>query len=326
MALDKEIAHFFWHGTLTKMEEVCVQSFVEKGFDVRLWSYNNLHIEGATSYDARLVLPEEDLTKYKYKIGPLHTEGNNDHVSITAFCEAFRLHVMDKFGGWWFDADCFCLKTEQEFKKLKQGKRLVSGLMTFNQDIRANGAVMYADKETRTKLVNKLNSLCEYYNYTFPQWGVIGPDLVDLFALEENLYEELSTSDVFYPIHFLEMDYFTEPELLIRAKARIKNSYVLHLWHTQHFLGNVNKVDESTPSLIQEIYNGEYTPNVRPDTVITRWYADKRKRYVDICKLYNEVLQRPADRDGMIHYYSSDLPICHIKDILTNSDEYRNLQ
>ena len=64
----KEIANMFWHGELSKLETMCIKSFVKNGFDVKLWSYNNLKVDGAESCDARLILSEEHLTKYKQQL------------------------------------------------------------------------------------------------------------------------------------------------------------------------------------------------------------------------------------------------------------------
>jgi mannosyltransferase OCH1-like enzyme len=57
----KEIANLFWHGELTMLEITCIKSFVQQGFHTKLWSYNNLSVDGAESCDASLVLPKEKL-------------------------------------------------------------------------------------------------------------------------------------------------------------------------------------------------------------------------------------------------------------------------
>ena len=97
-----EYANFFWHGaSLSLQEYICISSFVKNGFKVRVYSYNNLTIpEGAELSDASEILPVTDLRKYTQA----GMSGN-----LAAFSDAFRYHLIDKRGGWWFDTDVICL-------------------------------------------------------------------------------------------------------------------------------------------------------------------------------------------------------------------------
>ena len=33
----------------------------------------------------------------------------------SSFANIFRLELLNKYGGWWFDADCICIKNVQDF-------------------------------------------------------------------------------------------------------------------------------------------------------------------------------------------------------------------
>ena len=107
--MKKIIAHFFWHGNLSLYEYSCIGSFVKNDFDVIVWSYDKLLLPpGAKNKDANDVLSKELLFKFEMPKGNLG--------SIAAFSDLFRLEVIKKFGGWWFDTDCICIKDQKFFQ------------------------------------------------------------------------------------------------------------------------------------------------------------------------------------------------------------------
>jgi hypothetical protein len=246
--MEKELAHFFWHGEISKLESNCIKSFVKNNFNVKLWSYTNIKIDGAESCDARLILPEEHLTKYQQNfsnkiMGP----------SLAAFGDAFRYDVIYKYGGWWFDTDCYCLVDQIKFRELREGRDLVAGFEYSNYI--ASG-IFYAKKRAAKILVNNLNKVCEKYNYNFPGWGAIGPRLFTETFLHANHPSVLILPPyVFYAILWNEMNLFLKKERLQEAKERIKDSYITHVWNTLFKNLNIDKNNPEEGSLLYELYN-----------------------------------------------------------------------
>lgn len=99
--LEREVAHFVWHGTLSLYEIKCIESFVKNNFEVNLWSYDKLENvpNGATLRDIREFLPEEHKFKYKQKhpFG-LEQDSNKQYANLAMFSDAFRIMVLKQFG------------------------------------------------------------------------------------------------------------------------------------------------------------------------------------------------------------------------------------
>lgn len=322
--MNKEIANLFWHGDLTEFERVCIKSFVKKGFHTKIWSYTNIQVDGAESCDARIVLPEEHLTKYKQHHFDIDSRSSKEmHSSLAAFSDAFRWNLINKFGGWWFDADCYCLKSSEEFKRLRQNKPFISGLQRHTDPTVACGA-FYANQQIATKLVDRLNSLCQTYNYQFPEWGIIGPLLISDVVQSEDLLYCILSPEKFYSIESESTNYYIDPALKNVAKSLIVNSYVTHIWHSMLALNNVDKNNAPENSLLKEFYTDSYVNNSSPNTQEIVKYNMSLERYIQISKLYKTILNRWGDTNGISHYSGSKLSYSEIENIFKNSEEYKS--
>jgi hypothetical protein len=322
--MNTEIANLFWHGELTKFEKTCIESFVKQGFHTKIWSYTNIQVDGAESCDARLVLSEEHITKYKQKYFGITNGTTQYHASLAALSDAFRWNVVNKFGGWWFDTDCYCLKSSEEFKKLRENKPFVSGLQKFESPSVACGA-FYANQQISTKLVERLNSLCQIHNYQLPVWGMIGPLLISDVVQSENLLECILSPDKFYSIESQSINYYTDPALKDKAKSLIVNSYVTHIWHSMLISTNIDKNNPPKNSLLEEFYNNRYVNNSAPDAETISKYKTSLERYIHVSLLYKKILNRPGDFDGITHYVESQFSYDKIENIFKNSEEYKRL-
>jgi hypothetical protein len=320
--MKKEIAHLFWHGELTKLEKVCVQSLVSQGFDTKIWSYNNIQIEGAESCDARLVLPEENLTKYKQRHFKINDGTKDFYSSMAAFSDAFRWNVVNKFGGWWFDTDAYCLKSSAEFTKLRENKPLVAGLQD-HVCPSVNSGIFYADYNTSLKLVQQLDQLCTAYNYNFPDWGMIGPLLISDVIQSNDLQECVISTENFYSIEYNQFNNFVAPELRELSKTYITNSYVSHIWHSQLGLHNIDKNNPPDGSLLKEFYDGIYTNNTIENFEVISKYKVSLARYIEVSKLYKKILDRPGDVVGIGDHVKSNLSYNQIEQVMINSEEYK---
>ncbi len=217
MSIDS--ANFFWYGTSLSLQEyVCIASFVQKGFKVRVYSYGELDLpEGAVLADAAEILPNTDLGKYTHAGMP---------ANITAFSDAFRYNLLKRNGGWWFDADVFCLANADKFSEIIKNKsRNISvGFESLNY---INNAVLYFDDE---QLLNKIILELENAGTEFG-WGAIGPRLITRVIDELKLNEFVDPAGFFYSIHYDDLRRMYDPSSLEWCKAVSANSYTLHLWN-----------------------------------------------------------------------------------------------
>jgi hypothetical protein len=323
--MKKEIAHLFWHGELTELEKVCVQSFVKQGFDTKIWSYTNVQIDGAESCDARLVLPEENLTKYKQQHFKI-TDGSKEfYSSMAAFSDAFRWNVVNKFDGWWFDTDVYCLRPSEDFTKLRENKPLVACIQD-HECPSVNSGVFYANKNTSAKLIQRLDNLCNYHNYSFGEWGVIGPLLISDVIQFYDLQDCVISTENFYSIEYTQFNNFIDPKLKEISKSYITNSFVSHIWHSQLGLHNVDKNNPPEGSLLKEFYDGSYTNSTSENVAVIANYKTSLERYINVSKLYKKILNRPGDVVGIGAHVKSKLSYDEIEKIMMNSTEYKKPQ
>ena len=105
----------FWTGKpLSRMERAALQSYVNVGYTVHIYTYNPLnefkkqvpsrHIK---VHDAREILPEEQLFQYD---GRAEIGKRDDAYSYLPFSDLFRFTMLHKNGGAWIDLDIFMMR------------------------------------------------------------------------------------------------------------------------------------------------------------------------------------------------------------------------
>lgn len=222
-------AHFFWHGQLTLYEYNCIRSFVLKGFDVNVWSFQNLNIpSGAKLCSASDIVQEE-------KIHNFTMDGKKN--SLAAFSDYFRLVLLKHESGWWFDADCICLRSVDEFNQLTKNSSFIVGK---ESEQYVNNAVIFSNSNVVTQLLHNAELLCTKLKNNF-SWGEIGPKLLTSFVNENNLEITVLSEKYFYPIHYKDALTILDPNLTKLIEENTKHSYTLHLWNEVLRKKNVNK-------------------------------------------------------------------------------------
>lgn len=94
--------------TLSPLELLCIQSFMDNGFSFQLWTYTPGNInapEGCIIRDANEIIPAENIFRYT-KINK-HGHGKG---SYAGFSDIFRYRLLYQHGGIWTDMDITCLK------------------------------------------------------------------------------------------------------------------------------------------------------------------------------------------------------------------------
>jgi hypothetical protein len=103
----------FWTGKpLSRLERAALQSYVNQGHAVDIYTYNPIaefkkrvpdspHIR---VYDARIILPESALFQYA---GRADIGKRDDAYTYLPFSDLFRFTMLHKYGGTWMDLDIF---------------------------------------------------------------------------------------------------------------------------------------------------------------------------------------------------------------------------
>lgn len=179
---ERQIAQFLWvEGSLSTMERLSLQSFLNNGYEVHLYHYGDIvgAPEGVVMKDGNDILSSDNL----FEATGLARS------SYTAFSDYFRYHLLFKKGGWWFDTDFVSLKllpqpTELLFASTWEGasgsKAVGCAMWTRPGDERFRWLITECEKlvkvepvlfiETGPKLVQRLVAEHGLERYVAPWW------------------------------------------------------------------------------------------------------------------------------------------------------------
>jgi hypothetical protein len=233
-ALPTTVINMFWHGApLSRLERLCMSSFIAHGHDVHLHVYEEPKgVPTAVQLlDANRVLAERHLFR--------HTKSG----SIAAFADWFRFVLLHEQGGIWVDTDVVCLKP------LRYSQPLLFGWQ--DQQI-INNAVL--GLPAHHELAAWMIDCCEYPNRVRPYdkrrtrrrklkrrlfqgnargniaWGENGP-LGFTQAARHLGYDHYALPFWhFYPVHFLNWRSVFDAGLQENPHL-IAGSNALHLWN-----------------------------------------------------------------------------------------------
>ena len=221
-------ANFFWVGDLTMYELANFQSFQEKGFIVNIWTYlddrkNSINLDLLDKYNiknAQHILDVSLLDKF--------TQGNQKR-NMSSFSNIFRFELLKKYGGWWFDADCICLKKVDEFINLATRDEFIIGREY--KDYTGSSVLFFNDKTILDMIIEEAWERIEEKNYNF-YWGEIGPNLISEIFLRENLMQNTLNENYFYKISAHKFDlFFKKKNATFDIDTFLKDSYVAHYWN-----------------------------------------------------------------------------------------------
>ena len=104
MSTEFEVNSYWGGGPLSRLEVLCLTSFIRNGARYNLFTYEEPDDvpEGVTLRDASKILPAERM--FLYPAGTLN-EG-----SLSGFSNLFRYTLLQDNGGWWVDTDVCCLR------------------------------------------------------------------------------------------------------------------------------------------------------------------------------------------------------------------------
>jgi hypothetical protein len=162
-----EVAQFLWIGSsLSKIEQLCLQSFVDHGYAVHLYVYDEVAgvPAGVKFCPAETVLPRSRIFTYQQGFG---------RGSYAGFASLFRYHLLHEKGGWWFDTDFISIRRRPTPHDL-----WIATSHEGRAGILANNCALYAPP--RHPLIARLRDRAEAILRDDPpiHFGQIGPCLL----------------------------------------------------------------------------------------------------------------------------------------------------
>lgn len=159
---EEVIFHCYWNGDLNEKHLYSIMSFylfnvVNKGNKIILWIENNeenKYNEEISKYASILKFSQPDidnntfLQDYKY-----------DKTNSCIYSDFVRFLILYKFGGVWFDLDCFCLRSFDPLFANFGEEICVYEWATENYP---NGAILISLKKNDEKLKSNISYMLEY--------------------------------------------------------------------------------------------------------------------------------------------------------------------
>ncbi|HKU13767.1 MAG TPA: glycosyltransferase [Steroidobacteraceae bacterium] len=225
--------HMFWHGPpLSRIERLCMSSFVANGHTVQLHVYEEpQHVPaGVTLCDASQVLPRDALF--------VHRESG----SLAVFADWFRYRLLAERGGLWVDTDVVCLRpfthAGPEIFGWQDQSTINNAVLGLPPDHalarwmvacceRPNRVLPYDSRRMRRR---KLTRRLLGRGRAASTWGETGPAGLTAAARHLGCESHAVPFWHFYPIHYL--NWRTVFDTGLRDNPALTDgSYALHLWN-----------------------------------------------------------------------------------------------
>jgi hypothetical protein len=204
-------------GRLSRIEQLCVASFLALGHRFHLYVYDEVRDvpPGAVVCDAAGILPPDAL--YKSRSG-LSGRSMSTHSNL------FRYKLLAERGGWWVDMDVIGLRP------LPGASADVAG---WEDHQNVNTAVLHAP--VGSQLMEAALREAGRYERSSGE-GMTGPRLITRLLRELGRLDSALPVHCFYPVHWSEFRRVIEP-----GQPLPSESYTLHLWN--QFWGR-NRLDK----------------------------------------------------------------------------------
>lgn len=236
MARVREVGTLWIGGALSWMEQLCLQSFVDAGQRITLFSYEDIPNvpEGVIRRSGREIIDTDDFIKYERKD------------SFALFADWFRVHMIAQNPGLiWVDTDVYCHRPMDYESDYVMGFELPGST-------RVNNAVLGlpAESDLTKALISFMDDryaippflkpgLREEYaaaaaagtpvHVSAQPWGVWGPMMITHFVRELGLLDKVQPLDAFYPVPFPDRTKMIRDAAKVEAELTERTT-ALHLW------------------------------------------------------------------------------------------------
>jgi hypothetical protein len=206
----------FWHGApVGPYQLVCLASFVQRGYQVELFSYDrSLEVPHWIALrDAREIYPTDHVLKYQIEFG---------RGSPALHANLFRYAMLHRLGGWWIDLDVVMLRevapqTELFFARLTETDRRV------NQAVLKFPAGHPLLAEARDECIDLGESVAV--------WGETGPTLITRLIEQHGLAAAVRSWQQVHPIPWNDLLALFDPARCQEVQERCGQSDFLHLFN-----------------------------------------------------------------------------------------------
>lgn len=230
-----EFVQSLWIGdSLSKVEQLCIKSFLDNGHDFHLYVYNDTKNlpQGTTVCNANDIIPKAEIFTIKTGWG----KG-----SFAGFADVFRLALLSKQGGWWVDMDIICLRKFD----MKQDVVICSSYEGEYGSLANNCVMKFPKCHFAIEYCLEELKKVDLPNMNF---GLAGPLLVQKAVNELNLKDKVVNYFYFNPINWKNVGElvlgkmnkinvlketfrpYLKPNTMGGRSIR-KDSYSLHLWN-----------------------------------------------------------------------------------------------
>ena len=231
-------------GSLSKMEQLSIQSFLDHGHEYHLYVYGPVqHVPtGAIIKDGNDILPKTDIFTYK-------------NGSYSAFSNLFRFTMLYKKGGYWADTDLICVKKldiDTPYVFVSEPNN------TYNKNIPTSCLIKMPKNSSIAK--KAMDIQLEHKQLILSgkiAWGS-GPTTVRQIIKEFNLHR--------YMLHWhgacscnwndflsiVNSKYYRRPEVIQSLSNIPSDMYAIHLWNEVWRRNGLHKNNDYDPNSLYE--------------------------------------------------------------------------
>jgi hypothetical protein len=205
---DNRVIQTLWIGPLSPLEQMCMTSFVQQGHEFHLYAYQQ-HADvpaGVRVLDAREILPPATIFRNRRGRG----KG-----SYAGFADLFRYKLLWQRGGWWVDADVFCLRPfdfAADYVFGAEDKPVANGVLK---------------APAGCELMRRCYTEAACYDHRGLLWNELG-DILARAVSDLGLERYVLSSRVFSPIAFDEVADYVRGR---RSFTMPADSYAVHLYN-----------------------------------------------------------------------------------------------
>lgn len=222
-------------GALSRVEKLCISSFLAQGHDFHLYCYGK--VDGVP--DGVKVFDGEEILKSKYIFF------NSDRKSYAGFSNLFRYKLLRDRGGIWTDLDVVCLKP---FNFTDEA--------VIAQEVHDDGTIIVAScvigcREQNSPLMTECFERAQRVNRSRQRFGTLGPDFLSKFVKKYERRVSIKPPSVFCPIPYPRWSDLIsgDPDLQASVCNSIsEETLAVHLWNEMWRLANIDKNADLPPT------------------------------------------------------------------------------
>ncbi|MBQ4824706.1 class I SAM-dependent methyltransferase [Leisingera sp. HS039] len=227
-----------WVGPeLSWLEQLCLQSFLDHGHEVVLFTYDEVKgvPDGVQVADANEILPADRIIRHARTGSPAY------HADV------FRLHLLRKTNYIWADTDAYCCQpwnikgkhfhgwisddkpmVNNGVLRLPKTSKTLAAMLRFTSDEYPVPPWYSAEKQAE---LQALKDSGQGVHVSLLPWGVWGPDALTWFLQETGEVKNSRPGHVIYPVPFKRAGVVLNPNRPNQARGHIRSDTLsIHFW------------------------------------------------------------------------------------------------